>query len=103
MLYRDLRAIADRDPDQEVRGLALPVLRACLVAFREHAGDDPVVGAVGDLVSPEVIADGHLRAVDAVVVVGQLAIAIGPENPPAAAPPPNFTQQSGLFSHHQQS
>jgi hypothetical protein len=86
MLYRDLQAIAKRNPEQEVRGLAIPVLEACLTAFREHAGDDPVVAAIGGVMSPESIADGYIRAVDAAVVAGQLAIAIGPEKlPPPAA------------------
>jgi hypothetical protein len=87
MLYRDLQRTADRDPEQEVRGLAVPVLDACLKAFKEHAKDDPVVSAIVELMSPEVIEEGSVRAVDAVLVVGQLAAVLGPER---ALTPPMF-------------
>lgn len=80
MLYRDLQAIANRDPDQEVRGIALPVLDACLHAFKAHAVDDSVVAAVQGLMTPEVIAEGSVRAVDAALVAGQIAAAIGRES-----------------------
>ncbi len=80
MLYRDLQKVSERDPEQEVRGLALPVLDACLKAFREHVPDDPIVAAIQELMSPEVFAEGSVRAVDAALVTGQLAAALGPEH-----------------------
>jgi hypothetical protein len=80
-LYRTLENIAKQDPEREVQGMALPVVAACLDAFKAHASDDPVVQAIRDVVSPEAVAAGEpVRAVDAVVVVGQLALALGPEH-----------------------
>jgi hypothetical protein len=80
MLFRSLEKVAERDPEQEVRGLAVPVLDACLQAFREHVPDDPIVLSIREVMSPEAVADGEpVRAVDAALVAGQLAIAIGPE------------------------
>ncbi len=84
LLFRSLEKIAERDPEQEVRGMAVPVLDACLRAFKEHVPDDPIVSAIQDVVSPEAISDGFVRAVDAALVAGQLAVALGPElRPPA--------------------
>lgn len=80
MLYRDLQRIADRDPEQEVRGMALPVLDACLNAFKSFVPDDPIVAAIHEVMTPEAIAEGCVRAVDAVVVAGQLAAAMGGED-----------------------
>lgn len=78
--------MSQRDPEQEVQGLALPVLDACLVAYREFVPTDPVASAIRDLVSPEAIESGEpVRAVDAALVAGQLAGALGPETLP---PPP---------------
>ncbi|MDQ3708577.1 MAG: hypothetical protein M3387_04585 [Actinomycetota bacterium] len=42
--------------------------------------DDPVVRAVDDLVTPESVEGGSLRAVEAALVVGQMAAALGPEH-----------------------
>ena len=82
-LYRDLKQIVERDPEQEVQGIALPVLDACLSAIRSVAADDPVLSTVQDVISAETIANGDpVRAVDALVVVGQVIAVIG--SPPAA-------------------
>ena len=80
-LYRTLEGIVSRDPEQEVRGIALPVLAACLEAFKAHVSDDPVVQSIRDVVSPEAVVEGEpVRAVDAALVAGQLARALGPEH-----------------------
>lgn len=71
MLYRDLQKITERNPEQEVRGMAVPVLDACFRAFREHVPDDPIVSALRDVLSPEAIEEGEVRAVDAALVAGQ--------------------------------
>lgn len=82
MLYRDLQRIAERDPEQEVRGMAVPVLSACLDAFKAHAPDDPIAAAIRDVLSPEAVAEGEpVRAVDVALVAGQLAAALGLEHP----------------------
>jgi hypothetical protein len=81
MLFRSLEKVAERDPEQEVRGMAVPVLDACLEAFKQHVPDDPVVQAIRAVLSPEAVADGEsVRAVDAALVAGQLAAALGPEH-----------------------
>jgi len=80
MLYRDLQQIAQRDPEQEVTGIAVPVLDALLEACKELVADDPVVRAIDGLVTPQSVEGGSLRALDASLVVGQLAAALGPEH-----------------------
>lgn len=80
-LYRTLEGIANRDPEQEVRGMAVPVLAACLETFKTHVPDDPIGQAIRDVVSPEAVVEGEpVRAVDAALVAGQLARALGPEH-----------------------
>lgn len=80
MLFRSLEKVAERDPEQEVRGMAVPVLDACLQAFREHVPDDPIVAAIQEVMSPEAVAAGEpVRAVDVMLVAGQLAQALGSE------------------------
>jgi hypothetical protein len=77
-LYKDLSRIADRDPEQEVQGIALPVLDACIGALREVAADDPVVSRMQDVFSAESVARGEpVRAVDALLVLGQIIAVIG--------------------------
>lgn len=81
LLYRGLQKVADRDPEQEVRGMAVPVLDACLQAFKDHVPNDPIVAAIREVVSPEAIEAGEpVRAVDAALVAGQLAVALGVEH-----------------------
>lgn len=85
MLYRELQRITDRDAEQEVTGIAVPVLDALLEACKRFVPDDPVVAAIDGLVTPDSVESGALRAVDAALVVGQLAAALGPEQ---RVPPP---------------
>jgi hypothetical protein len=85
LLFRSLEKIAERDPEQEVQGMALPVLDACLQAFKGHVSDDPIVSAIREVISPESIEAGEsVRAVDASLVAGQLAAALGPEHSASA-------------------
>jgi hypothetical protein len=80
LLFRSLEKLAERDPEQEVRGMALPVLEACLQTFRGHVPDDPIVSAIQEVMSPEAVAAGEpARAVDVMLVAGQLAQALGHE------------------------
>ncbi len=65
-----LRQIVERDPEQEVRGIAIPVLDAALGMVREALGDNSVVNAVGDVISVDTIEAGEpLRASDILLVV----------------------------------
>lgn len=82
MLYNDLARISDRDAEQEVSGIAVPVLDALLEACKQHVADDPVVRAIDGLITADSIEAGSLRAVDAALVVHQLAAALGPERRP---------------------
>jgi hypothetical protein len=73
-----LREITGRDPEQEVRGIALPVVDSVLYEARKHIkSDDPVVEAISGLVTAETIAEGEpIRAVDALLVADQLLEAL---------------------------
>jgi hypothetical protein len=65
------RAITQRDPEQEVRGIAVHVLDAVLQAVRSTLGDHPVVAQMYDVLSVESIEEGEpIRAVDAYVAWG---------------------------------
>jgi len=78
MLYNDLARIAESDTEQEVTGIAVPVLDALLDACTGFVADDPVVKAIDGLITPDSVESGVLRAVDAALVVHQLAAALGP-------------------------
>src|SRR5438105_2274014 len=69
-----LKEITERDPEQEVRGIALPVVDSVLSEGRKHIkSDDSVVEAISGLITPQSIAEGEpVRAVDALLVVDQL-------------------------------
>jgi hypothetical protein len=86
LLFRSLEKVAERDPEQEVRGMAIPVLDACLRAFKDHVPDDPIISAIQDVMSPEAISDGFVRAVDAALVAGQLAWHLDPSTALRARP-----------------
>lgn len=87
-LYRDLDRASAADAEQEVTGIAVPVLDALLQACKQFVQDDPVAAAIDGLITPEAVESGALRAVDAALVVHQLAIALGPEAPPPPSPLP---------------
>jgi hypothetical protein len=82
-LRADLEQIVKRDQEQEVQGLALPVLDAVLGNAREHVlPEDPVLSALTDLISPETIEHGEsIRALDAYLVAGQLLEALRRADP----------------------
>ena len=78
-LYRQLDKITERDAEQEVTGIAVPIIDALLMACRAYVPDDPVAQAVDGLMTPEAVEDRQLRALDAALVIQQLALALGPE------------------------
>jgi hypothetical protein len=50
--YLNVRDMADKDPEQEVTGIAVPVLDALLSEARRHVLlDDPVLHLLPDLIS----------------------------------------------------
>jgi hypothetical protein len=72
-LRATLRPIVERDPEQEVQGIALSVVDEVLVAARDALPGHPVVERLDDAVSPEAIASGEpLRAVDALIAADLL-------------------------------
>jgi hypothetical protein len=77
-LRQTLAEIVKGDQEQEVRGVALPVIDAVIEAARAHVKqDDPVLNAITGLISPETIAEGEpIRAIDALVLVDQLLVAL---------------------------
>ena len=75
-LYDDLSKIVDRDPEQEIQSIAIPVLDALLTACRDFVPEDPVVESIKGLMTPEAAATDSLRAVDAMLVVNQLTHAL---------------------------
>ncbi|WKX71291.1 hypothetical protein [Streptomyces sp. XD-27] len=81
-LIKALEELTGRDPEQEVQGIALPVLDAVIEAVRAALPDDPVIAAVRGVISAEQIASGEpVRAADALLVARQLDAAIGPRPP----------------------
>lgn len=75
-----MKALVERDPEQEVRGIALGVVDAAIAAVKEAKPDDPVVLATAELLSADMIASGDgVRAADILVVADQLSAAIGPK------------------------
>jgi hypothetical protein len=68
-LVDTLTRLVDRDPDQEVQGIALPVLDEVIEAARRVCPDDQVVQATRSVISPEQIESGEaVRAADALLV-----------------------------------
>ena len=85
-LYADLLAVIQRDPEQEILGIALPVLDCVLTAAREHleaaasTGGVAVTAAMVDLISPRTVHEAvPIRALDTWLVVGQVLAALGGE------------------------
>jgi hypothetical protein len=73
-LHRDLQALVDRDPEQEVRGPALPLMDAVISEARNNL---PVGSTLGtqmvEIISVAAIESGEpVRVADALIIVGQL-------------------------------
>jgi hypothetical protein len=78
-LIEALTTLIARDPEQEVRGLAIPVVDAALNDVKQALPDDPVVQSLVEVFSADVIGEGEpVRAADMLVVAKQLDAAIGP-------------------------
>ena len=79
-LISSTRALIQRDPEQEVRGVALGVVDAAIADVKAAKPDDPVIAATAELFSADLIGSGEgVRAADLLVVAEQLAAALGPE------------------------
>ena len=77
-LLETLGPIIERDPEQEIRGIAVPVLEATLEVLKRALPDDPVVVAVVGAYEHEISSGEPVRAVDALLVAKQIDAAIGP-------------------------
>lgn len=82
-LIETLTTLTNRDPEQEVTGIALPMLDAVIEAIKDSIGrDNPVVQAAAGVISPETIEAGEpIRAADALIVAKMLDAEIGPRMP----------------------
>jgi hypothetical protein len=84
-LIESLETLIRRDPEQEVQGIAIPVLDATLDAIKEAKPADRVVLSLVDLMSADFIGSGDpIRAADMLVIAKQLDAAIG-RRPPLIA------------------
>jgi hypothetical protein len=72
-LKATLQRLMERDPDQEVQGIALPVVDEVLAVGRTALPDQCLVAHLEDLITPELIESAEpVRAADALIVVDQL-------------------------------
>jgi hypothetical protein len=69
----------DRDPEQEVLGFAVPVVDAVLAEGRSALPEgDPLIAAIGDVMSAESIGAGEpVRAMEVLLVLEQLEARLG--------------------------
>lgn len=75
VLRSTLSDMVKRDPEQEIRDIAIPVLDAVLQAVKPLLADHPVVTTISDLMSAERVAnEDPLRAADMLHVVNALNI-----------------------------
>lgn len=73
-LHADLATLVDRDPEQEVRGLALTLMDAVISEARQNLPEGSTLGfQIVEIISVEVMELGEsVRAADALIIVGQL-------------------------------
>ena len=91
MLVKQLTDIVEKDNEQEVTGPAVSVVDAVVSSIRVKLPDDVVVSVIRDVISVEAIEEGEpVRALDLLVIVGQLQAALGPEPPPAPTSTPTY-------------
>jgi hypothetical protein len=81
-LQDQLARASARDPEQEVRGIAVPVLNTIITEVKQALVVSAVAASVGDVVTEQLISGEAVRAVDALVVVSALLEA-SPSPPPA--------------------
>lgn len=65
-----LREYVERDPEQEVTGMAIPTTHAVVKEARGFIDeDDPVLDEIADVISPETVGSGSVRCADLLLVV----------------------------------
>jgi hypothetical protein len=77
-LHQQVASIAGKDSEQDIRGMALPVMDAVVRAARQFVHlDDPILDSIEDVISPEAVQRGEpIRATDAQLVLWQLHLAL---------------------------
>lgn len=78
-MIQSLEPLVESDPEQEVTGIAVPVLEAAVDAIKAVLPDDPVVLAVQGAYQHEIETGEPVRAADALFVARQLAAALPPK------------------------
>ncbi len=77
-LIRSLEKLIAQDPEQEVDGIALPVVAAAINSIKAALPDDPVVASTVEIFSADFIGAGEpVRAASMLVVAEQLDAALG--------------------------
>lgn len=77
-LLATLTVMHDRDPEQEVRGIALAPLDQLLNEVRPFIGSDAVIASIRDVISPEMIEEGgEVRVADLMVLLTMIQGRIG--------------------------
>lgn len=83
-LYNDLLTVIERDPEQEILGIALPLVD-CVIAAARHvlaSSQHLLSRALVELISPATVQAGTpIRALDAWLVIGQLRAALATPQP----------------------
>jgi hypothetical protein len=77
-LYRDLFSVIERDPEQEILGVALPIVDAAIARARSSliGSGHELAPHIVELISTDSCSEGRpIRALDAWLVVGQLLAA----------------------------
>lgn len=77
-LIETLEPVVTRDPEQEIRGIAVPVLESTIEFLKAAMPNDAVVQAVMGAFDHELTTGEPVRAVDALLVAKQVDAAIGP-------------------------
>lgn len=81
-LIHSMETLVQKDPEQEIQGIALRTVDAVIASVREEKPDDPVVRETAELLSADAIAEAEpTRAADVLVVAEQLNAALGPYPP----------------------
>jgi len=75
-LQQNLYNLSSRDPDQEVRGIAVPVLATIIDEVKNAIGPSPLVASIGDVITEQIISGDAVRAADALHVVSALLEAL---------------------------
>ncbi|HEY6665915.1 MAG TPA: hypothetical protein VI036_12395 [Propionibacteriaceae bacterium] len=75
-----LKTLVQRDPEQEIQGIALAVADAAIEAVKAAKPDHPIVQSTAYIYSADQIGSGDpVRAADLLFVAEQLDAALGPE------------------------